>query len=253
MAAVQLDSGLLVGFLFLATCLAVAVRSYLRSGGAAIPSPPAHGHNIKSIEWTMAELIKNPAEMAKVQAEVRHVAAAAHGDEDEDTVAVIREEQLGKMTLLRAAMKEAMRLHPPVPLLIPREAIEDTVLHGHRVAAGTRVMINAWAIGRDEAAWEGAAEFRPGRFAGGGDAAGVEYYGGGDFRFVPFGAGRRGCPGVAFGTRLAELAVANMACWFEWELPDGQDVESFEVVESSGLSPGLINPLEWLSLTWSAF
>uniref|UniRef100_A0A0E0HGW9 Cytochrome P450 n=1 Tax=Oryza nivara TaxID=4536 RepID=A0A0E0HGW9_ORYNI len=197
----------------------------------------------KSIEWTMAELIKNPAEMAKVQAEVRHVAAAAHGDEDEDTVAVVREEQLGKMTLLRAAMKEAMRLHPPVPLLIPREAIQDTVPHGHRVAAGTRVMINAWAIGRDEAAWEGAAEFRPGRFAGGGDAAGVEYYGGGDFRFVPFGAGRRGCPGVAFGTRLAELAVANMACWFEWELPDGQDVESFEVVESSGLSPGLINPL----------
>nr|XP_015642148.1 cytochrome P450 71A1 [Oryza sativa Japonica Group]BAD53519.1 putative cytochrome P450 [Oryza sativa Japonica Group] len=143
-------------------------------------------------------------------------------------------EQLGKMTLLRAAMKEAMRLHPPLPLLIPREAIQDTVLHGHRVAAGTRVMINAWAIGRDEAAWEDAGEFRPGRFADGGDNAGVEYYGGGgDFRFMPFGAGRRGCPGMAFATRLAELVVANMACWFEWELPDGQDVQSFEPSRSS--------------------
>uniref|UniRef100_A0A0E0A7Y4 Cytochrome P450 n=1 Tax=Oryza glumipatula TaxID=40148 RepID=A0A0E0A7Y4_9ORYZ len=199
----------------------------------------------KSMEWTMAELIKNPAEMAKVQAEVRHVVAAAHGEEgDEDAIVIVKEEQLGKMTLLRAAMKEAMRLHPPLPLLIPREAIQDTVLHGHRVAAGTRVMINAWAIGRDEAAWEDAGKFRPGRFADGGDDAGVEYYGGGgDFRFMPFGAGRRGCPGMAFATRLAELAVANMACWFEWELPDGQDVESFEVVESSGLSPGFINPL----------
>ncbi|EAZ36573.1 hypothetical protein OsJ_20913 [Oryza sativa Japonica Group] len=138
------------------------------------------------------------------------------------------------MTLLRAAMKEAMRLHPPLPLLIPREAIQDTVLHGHRVAAGTRVMINAWAIGRDEAAWEDAGEFRPGRFADGGDNAGVEYYGGGgDFRFMPFGAGRRGCPGMAFATRLAELVVANMACWFEWELPDGQDVQSFEPSRSS--------------------
>uniref|UniRef100_A0A0E0L4M9 Cytochrome P450 n=1 Tax=Oryza punctata TaxID=4537 RepID=A0A0E0L4M9_ORYPU len=199
----------------------------------------------KSIEWTMAELIKNPAEMAKVQAEVRHVVAAAHGEGDEDVVVVaVKEEQLGKMTLLRAAMKEAMRLHPPVPLLIPRESIQDTELHGHRVAAGTRVMINAWAIGRDEAVWENAGVFRPERFVdGGGDAAGVEYYGGGDFRFIPFGAGRRGCPGVAFGTRLAELAVANMVCHFEWELPNGHDIDSFEVVESSGLSPGLINPL----------
>uniref|UniRef100_A0A0E0PW58 Uncharacterized protein n=1 Tax=Oryza rufipogon TaxID=4529 RepID=A0A0E0PW58_ORYRU len=87
----------------------------------------------------------------------------------------------------------------------PFLAIEDTVLHGHRVAAGTRVMINAWAIGRDEAAWEGAAEFRPGRFAGGGDAAGVEYYGGGgDFRFMPFGAGRRGSSRLLTGAVYGE-------------------------------------------------
>uniref|UniRef100_A0A0E0E0A4 Cytochrome P450 n=1 Tax=Oryza meridionalis TaxID=40149 RepID=A0A0E0E0A4_9ORYZ len=143
----------------------------------------------KSMEWTMAELIKNPAEMAKVQA-------------------------------------------------------EDTVLHGHRVTAGTRVMINVWAIGRDEAAWEDAGvRIQAGRFADGGDDASVEYYGGGDFWFMPFGTGRRGCPGMAFATWLAELSVANMACWFEWELPDGPDVQSFEVVESRGLSPGLINPL----------
>uniref|UniRef100_J3M8V3 Cytochrome P450 n=1 Tax=Oryza brachyantha TaxID=4533 RepID=J3M8V3_ORYBR len=201
----------------------------------------------KSIEWTMAELIKNPSEMAKVQAEVRHV-ARTHGVGGDNAVAVVHEEQLGKMALLRAAMKEAMRLHPPVPLLIPRESVQDTELHGYHIPAKTRVMINAWAIGRDEAAWENAGEFRPERFVsgGGGDGAGVDYQGGKDhcdFRFIPFGAGRRGCPGVAFGTRLAELVLANIVCHFDWELADGQDVGTFEVVESSGLSPGLVNPL----------
>uniref|UniRef100_A0A0D9WIM8 Cytochrome P450 n=1 Tax=Leersia perrieri TaxID=77586 RepID=A0A0D9WIM8_9ORYZ len=199
----------------------------------------------KTIEWTMAELIKNPAEMAKVQAEVRHVARAQGNTGEGDDAIFVKEDQLGKMTLLRAAIKEAMRLHPPVPLLVPRESIQDTVLHGYHVPAGTRVMINAWAIGRDAATWENAGEFRPERFVHG-DAAGVEYYGGKDchdFRFIPFGAGRRGCPGVAFGTRLVEFALANMVCRFDWELPDGQDLESFEVVESTGLSPGLVNPL----------
>ena len=64
-------------------------------------------------------------------------------------------------------------------------------------------------------------------------------YSGKDFRFIPFSAGRRGCPDIAFATRLAELALANLMFHFDWELPEGQDVESFEVVESSGLSPAL--------------
>lgn len=63
------------------------------------------------------------------------------------------------------------------------------------------------------------------------------------FRFIPFGAGRRGCPGIVFATRLAELALANLLFHFDWELPEGQDVESFEVVESGGLSPALKSAL----------
>ena len=74
-------------------------------------------------------------------------------------------------------------------------------------------------------------------------------YSGKDFRFIPFGAGRRGCPGIGFGTRLAELALANLLYHFDWELPDDQDLESFEVVESSGLSPGLKYPLTLVSKT----
>uniref|UniRef100_A0ACD5YX86 Uncharacterized protein n=1 Tax=Avena sativa TaxID=4498 RepID=A0ACD5YX86_AVESA len=95
----------------------------------------------KTIEWTMAELVKNPREMAKVQSEVRQVAAATHEG-------VLEEEKLEKMSLLQAAVKEALRLHPPVPLLIPRETIQDTHLHGYDIPAKTRVMVNTWAIMR---------------------------------------------------------------------------------------------------------
>ncbi|XP_020199220.1 cytochrome P450 71A1 [Aegilops tauschii subsp. strangulata] len=156
----------------------------------------------KTIEWTMAELIKNPREMAKVQSEVRQVAAGAHGG--------VLEEELGKMNLLQAAMKETLRLHPAVPLLLPRESIQDAQLHGYAIPAKTNVMVNTWAIGRDNESWENAEEFRPERFLGG-----TIDYNGKDPRFLPFGAGRRGCPGMAFGTRLVELTLANMMYHFD--------------------------------------
>jgi cytochrome P450 len=182
----------------------------------------------KAIEWAMALLIKNPREMAKVQEEVRQVAGPQG----------VLEEQLGRMSRLQASLKEAMRLHPPVPLLVPHETIQDTKLHGYDIPAKTRVIINAWAIGRDSQSWENAEEFLPERFVH--DASDYSCKG---FRFIPFGAGRRGCPGIAFATRLAELALANLLYHFHWELPEGQDVESFQVVESSGLSPALKSAL----------
>ncbi|CAL4902276.1 unnamed protein product [Urochloa decumbens] len=185
-----------------------------------------------TMEWTMAELVKNPSEMEKVQAEVRQV-VGQHGS-------VVTEEKLSAMTRLQAAMKEALRLHPPAPMLVPREVVHDTKLHGYDIPAKTRVLVNAWAIGRDDKSWgQDADAFRPERFV---QSAGIDYSGK-DSRFIPFGSGRRGCPGIGFGTRLAELALANMLYHFDWELPDGQDVDSFEVVESSGLSAGLKCPL----------
>ncbi|KAF6996824.1 hypothetical protein CFC21_013120 [Triticum aestivum] len=183
----------------------------------------------KTIEWTMAELVKNPREMEKVQQEVRRVVGARAG---------VMEEDVEKMSLLKAAMKEALRLHATVPLLVPHESIKDTWLHGYYIPAKTRVIVNAWAIGRDGKTWEHAEEFRPERFM----RENIDY-GGRDTRFIPFGAGRRGCPGVAFATRLAELTLANMMYHFDWELPHGQDPESFEVIESNGISPGLKSAL----------
>jgi cytochrome P450 len=181
----------------------------------------------KTIEWTMAQLLKNPREMAKVQSEVRQVASGTDGG--------VLEEELEKMSLLHAAIREALRL---TPTLIERETIQDTRLHGYDIPAKTRVLINGWAIARDAESWENAEEFRPERFLG----RAIDYSGK-DTRFIPFGAGRRGCPGTAFAMRLVELTLANMMYHFDWELPNGQDPGSFEVIETTGLSLGLESAL----------
>jgi len=68
-------------------------------------------------------------------------------------------------------------------------------------------------------------------------------YSGKDFRFIPFSAGRRAGPSIAFATRLIELVLANLMCHFDWELPESQDLDSFEVTESGGMSPGLKSAL----------
>jgi len=156
-------------------------------------------------------------------------------------------------------ISETMRLHAPAPLLIPREMTEDTELLGHRVPARTRVVINAWAIGRDPAAWERAEEFVPEQFVGGVGAPPVEYnYSkvgvGQDFRSVAFGAGRRGCPGAGFAAPTVELALANLLYHFDWAAPTahrgGVGTPPVDVSEVYGLSVRLKTPLILVAKPW---
>ncbi|CAL4978722.1 unnamed protein product [Urochloa decumbens] len=179
------------------------------------------------LEWAMAELVNHPTQMRKLQDEVR---TAAGG---------ITEDDLPRLPYLKAVIKETLRLHPPGPLLLPRETLEDTELQGYHVPARTRVVINAWAIGRDPATWERAEEFVPERFAAtDGDGEAAEYHKMGvDFRFLPFGAGRRGCPGVGFAVPSMELALASLLYHFDWEVPGGDRKPSaVDMSEVNGLS-----------------
>ncbi|KAM0906790.1 hypothetical protein ACQ4PT_016509 [Festuca glaucescens] len=173
------------------------------------------------LEWAMAELINNPDEMRRLQGEIRAAVGAA---------GQVTEDHLPNLRYLNAVVMETLRLHPPTPLLLPRETLEDTEPLGYHVPARTRVMIHAWAIGRDPATWgDRAEEFLPESF--------LEYRQemGQDFTFLPFGAGRRGCPGVRFAMPSNELALANLAYHFDWELAGGRK-PPVDMSELHGLS-----------------
>lgn len=191
------------------------------------------------LEWAMAELINHPHEMRKLQAEVRAAVAPGAG-------AVVTEAHLLRLPYLKAVINETLRLHPPSPLLLPRETLEDTRLLGYDVPAGTRVLINAWAIGRDPATWgPRAEEFAPERFLG------YDLGAGQDFSFLPFGAGRRGCPGVEFAMLSNELALASLVHGFDWELPGGR-TPPVDMSELQGLSVCLKAPLLLVAKPWSS-
>ncbi|KAM0854142.1 hypothetical protein ACQ4PT_050600 [Festuca glaucescens] len=179
-----------------------------------------------ALEWAMSELIKNPTAMRKLQDEVRNATASS---------GIAKADTLGSATTpyLKAVVKETLRLHPPVPLILPRECMHNTTVLGYHVAKGTRVFINAWAINRDPASWHAADKFLPERFL----ESEVDFRGG-HFQFIPFGAGRRICPGMQFALSTLELALANLVRMFDWELPDGMAPEELDMSDA----PGLVTP-----------
>nr|CAD1834341.1 unnamed protein product [Ananas comosus var. bracteatus] len=175
-----------------------------------------------TIDWIMAELIKHPKVMERAQEEIRRVVGSSPN---------VEEELVEGMYYLKDVIKETLRLHAPIPLLVPRETIEDTQLEGFDIPAKTRVIINAWAIGRDPKLWERAEEFWPERFTNSPIDFRGQY-----FEFIPFGSGRRGCPGINFAVSVIELVLANFLYHFDWELPHGMKRELLDMSESSGLT-----------------
>ena len=140
------------------------------------------------------------------------------------------ESSLEELIYLKAVIKETLRLHPPFPLLLPRECRETCEINGYTIAAGTKVIVNAWAIGRDPKYWCEAEKFCPERFL---DS--VIDYKGSNVEYIPFGAGRRICPGMLFGVSSIELALAQLLYYYNWELPSG-DKEKLEMSEALGSS-----------------
>nr|KYP42195.1 Cytochrome P450 71D10 [Cajanus cajan] len=180
------------------------------------------GTSAKTLEWAMSELVKNPKIMEKAQAEVRRV----YGEKGH-----VEEANLHDLKYLKSVIKETLRLHIPVPFLLPRECSERCEISGYEIPAKTKVIINGWAIGRDPNYWVEAEKFCPERFL---DSS-VDYKGA-DFQFIPFGAGRRMCPGSAFGTANVELFLANLLFHFDWKMLNGDKPEELDMTESFGLS-----------------
>ena len=156
-------------------------------------------------EWVMAQLLKNPSIMKRAQKEVRGVVKGK---------LVIDMKDLDQMEYLKCVIKESLRLHASAPLLLPRETRECVKLRGYDIPAKTRVFVNAWAIQRDPKLWDRPKEFLPERF----ENSPIDYKGQ-DFQFIPFGSGRRSCPGISFAVAAVEYVIANILYWFDWKLP----------------------------------
>ncbi|CAM0913930.1 unnamed protein product [Alopecurus aequalis] len=183
-----------------------------------------------TILWAMAELIRNPRVLKKVQDEIRAVAAGSGNGQR------VQPDDMPKLSYLKMVIKETLRLYPPATLLLPRETMRHVNIGGYDVPAGTRVVVNAWAIGRDPASWgDRADEFDPDRFGAGGSHSEVELHGA-HFELLPFGAGRRVCPGMAMGLMNVEFSLANLLCGFDWALPVGTKAEELCMEEAGGLS-----------------
>nr|XP_043637675.1 cytochrome P450 Tp4149-like [Erigeron canadensis] len=175
-----------------------------------------------SLEWAISELIKHPRVMKKLQEEVTKVAQGKP---------MIPEEDLDEMKYLKSVVKEALRLHAPLPLLLAREARQAVNLMGYDVPPKTQVVINAWAIARDPASWEEPEDFKPERFLNSTvDYKGIHY------EFLPFGAGRRGCPGLYFGITLIEVILANIVYKYDLTLPNGVKSEDLDMTEADGIT-----------------
>ncbi|XP_044486210.1 cytochrome P450 736A117-like isoform X3 [Mangifera indica] len=181
------------------------------------------------MEWAMAELLRHPRVMKELQNEVRLI---GNGKEK------IKEEDLDNMYYLKAVLKETLRLHPPVPLLVPRESTQDVKIKGYNISAGTMVITNAWAIGRDPASWDKPDDFSPERFLNNS----IDFKGH-DFQLIPFGAGRRGCPGTLFAMVIIEIVLANLVHKFDWSLPVGTKPEDLNMTEFTGLTAHRMVPL----------
>ncbi|CAN8328818.1 unnamed protein product [Cochlearia groenlandica] len=175
-----------------------------------------------AIEWAMTELMKNPQELKKVQQELADVIGLNRQFHESD---------MENLPYLRCAMKETLRLHPPIPLLL-HEAAADSVVSGYSIPRDSRVMINVYAIGRDGSVWSEPDKFIPGRFM---DSKAPDFKGS-DFEFLPFGSGRRSCPGMQLGLYAMELAVAHMLHCFEWELPEGLSSGDLDMTDMFGLT-----------------
>ncbi|KAJ8762550.1 hypothetical protein K2173_007989 [Erythroxylum novogranatense] len=153
-----------------------------------------------ALEWAMALLLKHPESYKKLQAEID----AQVGHER-----LLNESDLDKLPYLKCVINETLRLYPPAPLLLPHMSSETCKVGGYEIPGGTTLIVNAWAMHRDPRIWDNPNEFMPERF----ETVPAEREG---FKFVPFGVGRRACPGASMATLMISLALGTLIQCFEW-------------------------------------
>ena len=185
-----------------------------------------------TLEWAMAELLHNPETLLKARMELLQTIG-----QDKQ----VKESDITRLPYVQAVVKETFRLHPAVPFLLPRRVEEDTDIEGFTVPKNAQVLVNAWAIGRDPNTWENPNSFVPERFLGlDMDVKGQ------NFELIPFGAGRRICPGLPLAIRMVHLMLASLIHSYDWKLEDGVTPENMNMEERYGISLQKAQPLQAL-------
>nr|XP_043612415.1 iridoid oxidase-like [Erigeron canadensis] len=178
-----------------------------------------------TLEWAMAELLHNPHIYKKLQAELQ---TTIRHDEK------IEEKHIDRLPYLKAVIKETLRLHPPLPFLVPHKAMQSCEMLGFTIPKETQVLVNVWAIGRDPKTWKDPSKFDPDRF--------LEHnykmldYKGQHFEFIPFGSGRRMCPAIPLASRVLPMALGTLLHKFEWVLGDGVNAKDMDMNERIGIT-----------------
>ncbi|CAA7021789.1 unnamed protein product [Microthlaspi erraticum] len=175
----------------------------------------------QAMTWVMTHLIANPRVMKKVQAEVREVIQNKEN---------IVEDDIERLEYLKMVIKESFRLSPLVPLLVPRVASKDVKIAGYDIPKYTWIHVNLYAVHMNPSVWKDPEAFIPERFM---DNQ-IDYKGG-NFELLPFGSGRRMCPGMGMAMAFVHLTLINLLYRFDWKLPDGMKAENVDLEESFAL------------------
>ncbi|KAL4335000.1 hypothetical protein GQ457_07G004940 [Hibiscus cannabinus] len=184
------------------------------------------------LQWIMANLVKHPEIQEKLLTEIKGVV----GDRDTE---VIEEDDLQKMPYLKAVVLEALRRHPPAHILVPHRVTRDVVLNGYLLPQKSTIYFMIYPIGLDPKLWEDPMAFKPERFVDSEEA--VDLTGTKEIKMMPFGAGRRVCPGSGLAMLHLEYFVANLVWSFGWKAVEGKDVD---MSEKTMFTTGMKTPLE---------
>lgn len=183
-----------------------------------------------TIEWAMAEMLRNPESMTKAKEELDRIIGPERKVEESD---------IDELPYLQAVIKETLRLHPAVPLCLPRNAMQETNYMGYLIPKESQIWVNAWAIGRDPESWEDPLTFKPERFLG----SRLDYKGQ-NFEFIPFGSGRRICLGISLAPKVIHLGLATLLHSFDWELGNNITPEAIDMEERLGITMRKLIPME---------
>ena len=187
----------------------------------------------KTIEWALAELINHPNILNKAREEIHNIVGKTR---------LVEESDIPNLPYIQAIVKETLRLHPTGPMIF-RESTESCTINGFYIPEKTRLFINTWAICRDPKYWENPLEFQPERFLREEGSGSINYLDvrGQNYQLLPFGSGKRGCPGTSLAMQVVQMSLAAMVQCFEWKVDEKNGLVDME--EGPGMTLPRAHPL----------